>query len=168
MTFSEKLYQLRKNKGLSQEQLAEQLAVSRQAISKWESGTAMPESEKFLAISRFFQVSLDYLMKEEEHEEAISRINENATKEDELCVQTDKSATNLLGCIICMAGIIGLLIWGMITIFNPEASSQISTSSAIYIDGNGIFLILCVITIALGAGFLLKKSGNGVKNEKIK
>lgn len=48
---SEKLYKLRKNRGLSQEQLAEQLNVSRQAISKWEQGTAVPESEKLIAIS---------------------------------------------------------------------------------------------------------------------
>lgn len=56
---SEKLYKLRKNSGLSQEQLAEQLNVSRQAISKWESGTAVPESEKLVAISNYFGVSVD-------------------------------------------------------------------------------------------------------------
>ena len=58
---SEKLYQLRKKSGLSQEQLAEQLNVSRQAISKWESGTAVPESEKLITISNYFGVSVDYL-----------------------------------------------------------------------------------------------------------
>jgi len=46
MTLSEKLYTLRKQSGLSQEQLAEQLNISRQAISKWESGQAVPETEK--------------------------------------------------------------------------------------------------------------------------
>ena len=63
---SEKLYQLRRSRGLSQEQLAEQLNVSRQAVSKWESGASMPESEKLLAISRFFGVTLDELMGEEQ------------------------------------------------------------------------------------------------------
>ena len=63
---SEKLYKLRKNSGLSQEQLAEQLNVSRQAISKWESGTAVPESEKLVAISNYFSVSVDYLLKDDE------------------------------------------------------------------------------------------------------
>ena len=63
---SEKLYKLRKNSGLSQEQLAEKLNVSRQAISKWESGTAVPESEKLVTISNYFGVSVDYLLKDEE------------------------------------------------------------------------------------------------------
>ena len=49
MALPEKLYTLRKKSGLSQEQLAEALNVSRQAISKWEGGSTMPESDKLLA-----------------------------------------------------------------------------------------------------------------------
>lgn len=168
MTFSEKLYQLRKNKGLSQEQLAEQLAVSRQAISKWESAAAMPESEKILAISRFFGVSLDYLLKEEfEEEDNPEKSNINGT-DDVIASTQDDKFTNLFGFMICITGALGMLIWGMITICNPEASSQLSTASAIHIDGNGIFLILCVSTISVGAGFVLRRPGKGAKNEKIK
>ena len=66
MALSEKLYELRKKDGLSQEQLAEQLGVSRQAISKWESGKAVPESDTLISISKYFDVTLDYLMKENE------------------------------------------------------------------------------------------------------
>lgn len=66
---SEKLYKLRKKSGLSQEQLAEQLNVSRQAISKWESGAAVPESEKLIIISEYFKVSVDYLLKDVDEEE---------------------------------------------------------------------------------------------------
>ena len=65
MALSEKLYELRKKRALSQEQLAEQLGVSRQAISKWESGKAVPETDTLISISKYFDVSLDYLMKEE-------------------------------------------------------------------------------------------------------
>ncbi len=65
MAFSEKLYELRRKGSLSQEQLAEQLGVFRQAISKWESGKAMPESDTLVSISQYFNVSLDYLMKED-------------------------------------------------------------------------------------------------------
>lgn len=64
MALPEKLYTLRKKSGLSQEQLAEALNVSRQAISKWEGGSAMPESDKLLALSNYFDVSLDYLLKD--------------------------------------------------------------------------------------------------------
>ena len=173
MIFSEKLYKLRKNKGLSQEQLAEQLLISRQAISKWESGTAMPESDKLLAISRFFDVSLDYLMKEEIEEAALTNIGKSEWVQDnskgqQVTYDTRGKSGSLVGTIICITGILGLLIWGLITVFNPTASSQISESSAIHIDGNGIFLILCVAAIVLGAGFLLKKPGNGAQNEKNK
>ena len=64
MSFGEKLQQLRKEKGLSQEDLAYQLNVSRQAVSKWESQNGYPEMEKMILISELFQVSLDYLLKE--------------------------------------------------------------------------------------------------------
>lgn len=65
MTFGEKLYQLRKAQGLSQEALAEKLHTSRQAISKWENDNGYPETEKIILISRLFQISLDDLLMEE-------------------------------------------------------------------------------------------------------
>lgn len=63
MEFNETLRNLRKEKGLSQERLAEMLDVSRQAISKWESGQSYPEVEKLIAISDLFGVTLDRLLK---------------------------------------------------------------------------------------------------------
>ena len=65
MRISEKMQQLRKSNGLSQEQLADKLDVSRQAISKWESGASLPDVEKIVLISELFKVSTDYLMKDE-------------------------------------------------------------------------------------------------------
>ena len=60
--FCDKLIVLRREKGLSQEQLAEYLEVSRQSVSKWEADKTMPEISKLIAISGLFQVSLDYLL----------------------------------------------------------------------------------------------------------
>ena len=68
MTFGEKLQKLRARAGLSQDQLAELLDVSRQAVSKWERNEAMPEAEKLVRISRQFGVSTDYLLLEEREE----------------------------------------------------------------------------------------------------
>ena len=68
MTFGEKLQKLRARAGLSQDQLAELLDVSRQAVSKWERNEAMPEAEKIIRISRQFGVSTDYLLLEEREE----------------------------------------------------------------------------------------------------
>jgi transcriptional regulator with XRE-family HTH domain len=62
MEFNNRLYQLRKQKGLSQEELASRLNVSRQTVSKWEIGDSAPDMEKLIAMSELFDVSLDYLM----------------------------------------------------------------------------------------------------------
>ncbi len=64
MKFGEKLQTLRRAKGLSQEQLAEALGVTRQAVSKWELNASLPDVEKLLVLSDLFQVSTDYLLKE--------------------------------------------------------------------------------------------------------
>lgn len=63
MDFSEKLRTLRKQHGLSQEELAHRLGVSRQAVSKWETGQGFPDTDKLLVLSNMFAVSLDYLLK---------------------------------------------------------------------------------------------------------
>ncbi len=62
MEFNEKLQELRKNKGLTQEELAEILYVSRTAISKWESGRGYPNIESLKELSKFFEVSIDDLL----------------------------------------------------------------------------------------------------------
>ncbi len=62
MTLGEKIQQLRKASGFSQEQLAEMVGVSRQAISKWETDQASPEIEKVLLISKVFSISTDELL----------------------------------------------------------------------------------------------------------
>ena len=68
MQLGEKLYKLRKEKGLSQEALAETIGTTRQAISKWENGQGYPETEKLLLLSNVFEVSVDFLLKDEKAE----------------------------------------------------------------------------------------------------
>ena len=65
MIFADKLIQLRKKAGWSQEELAEQMDVTRQSVSKWEGAQAIPDIEKMLRLSRLFGVSMDYLVKDE-------------------------------------------------------------------------------------------------------
>lgn len=64
MELGKKLHDLRINKSLSQEEFAEKMNVSRQAVSKWELNQSIPEMHKIIEISKFFNVSLDYLIKE--------------------------------------------------------------------------------------------------------
>lgn len=65
MILAEKISTLRKKNGWSQEQLAEQLGVSRQSVSKWESGMSIPDLDKILKISTLFGVTTDFLLKDE-------------------------------------------------------------------------------------------------------
>lgn len=65
MKLSDKIIRLRKSNGMSQEDLAEKLCVSRQAISRWESGTAMPDAYNILQVSKLFDVTTDYLLNDD-------------------------------------------------------------------------------------------------------
>ena len=68
MKLHEKIYTLRKRENLSQEALAEKLSVSRQSVSKWETGEATPEVSKLLSLSKLFGVTTDYLLDDESAE----------------------------------------------------------------------------------------------------
>ena len=70
MEFNNKLYELRKKRGYSQEELANRLNVSRQTVSKWEVGESTPDMEKLVAISDLFEMSLDELVKDKVPEQA--------------------------------------------------------------------------------------------------
>ena len=65
MKLSEKILDLRKQRGMSQEDLAERLGISRQAISRWESGTVLPDSANVLQLSKLFGVTTDYLLNDD-------------------------------------------------------------------------------------------------------
>ncbi len=109
----------------------------------------MPESDKLLAVSRYFNVTLDYLMKEGEERPAASERTPDG--------RAPRSGW-LPGVIICAGGILGLIVWGLLSIFDPAAANQIGASSAVRIDGNGIFLGLCAAAVAVGAVLLLKNT----------
>lgn len=77
MTFAEKLVQLRKREGYTQEEVADRLEVSRQAISRWEMGTAVPDSSNLLQISKLFKVSADYLLNDDyESDDDLPKVQE--------------------------------------------------------------------------------------------
>lgn len=157
MALSEKLYELRKKVGLSQEQLAEQLGVSRQAISKWELGNAIPESDTLISISKYFNVTLDFLMKEDELvvPEPVVIAEKQEYIHPNMIVSKEK---RIIGTVACIGGIVCLIVWGILSIVMPSTSDYIGESSMITIDGNGIFLILCLVAIITGAVLLLKST----------
>lgn len=65
MTLPEKILRLRKQSGMSQEELAQKLEVSRQAVSRWEVGSAQPDASNILQLSRLFGVTADYLLNDD-------------------------------------------------------------------------------------------------------
>lgn len=95
-TIATRIQELRKQKGISQEQLADILMISRQSVSKWESDQAKPEIDKILALSDYFKVSCDYLLKGDELKQTSKEANGNGYE------------TLLIAS--CMLMIIGLLI----------------------------------------------------------
>lgn len=82
MSFSENLYELRKKEGLSQEEFAEKIDVSRQTVSKWEMGQTTPEMDKLILISKLFNVSLDELTENVVNNNYSKEHFSNKTKKD--------------------------------------------------------------------------------------
>lgn len=99
MNFSEKLLTLRKASDLTQEQLAEKLDVSRQSISKWESGQATPELEKIVALSAIFDVTTDYLLKSSEIDD-LSVKTEMLEKQQQMMLVREQKQRQIFECVM--------------------------------------------------------------------
>lgn len=132
MTFGGKLQLLRKQKSMSQEQLASQLTVSRQAISKWELNSSLPDTENLIKLSKLFGVSIDYLLNDnmENNSDIYDvKINENYIKTE---IHTKTSL--IIG--------IGILLIGFLISFIGWRTYQ--TEIAV---GIGIIVQICGIII---------------------
>lgn len=148
---SEKIYTLRRKNGLSQEQLAEKIGVSRQAISKWEGGLSTPELDKLRALSECFQITIDELISEQELRSAAD--NGNQTQD----VSCKKAAESKVGITLCLSGAIGLILSGILILCQPSAVDKINASSAITLNGTGILMMFFVIIMVIGIILAVKK-----------
>lgn len=104
MPFSEKLINLRKQRDMSQEDLALKIFVSRQAVSRWESGYTLPDAENLLKISRLFNVTIDYLLDNEKD----LKVNKSKTEEKNNKIRI------VAGTALAIFGAVGALIMGII------------------------------------------------------
>ena len=112
MILADKIIEERKKLGLSQEELAEKLSVSRQAVSKWESAQSIPDLQKIIAMSELFSVSTDYLLKDDaEPEKSISdesdsdRTLRRVSMEEAnafMSAMTEQSKTVSFGVLLCI------------------------------------------------------------------
>ena len=154
MKLCEKLYELRRTAGLSQEELAEKLNVSRQAVSKWENGAAQPELSKLVELSRLYGVSVDELLSLEEAEKNGTSVNADAPAPAAPAAQETPSPAQprrvkLLrtAAAVCLAAAVGLALynnhrvkqleWQLSSLQSQITSVQSSLSSQIsYISGS--------------------------------
>lgn len=144
---SKMIYTLRREKGWSQEQLAEKVGVSRQAISKWEGGLSTPELGKLKALCDCFQITMDELTGEPGREEA-------GTERGPECGGRSESRP---GIALCLAGVLLLILFGVLTVLFPASAEQISQSSMITLDGSGMLIALSVLLLAAGLVLILRK-----------
>lgn len=106
MNLGEKIYDLRFRNGMSQEALADKLGVSRQAVSKWENNSAVPDIDKLLKMSEFFGVSLDELVKGEKIEKVTEDTSEEAVP---VVIKQSLPMRKVVGIVLfCMAFITAL------------------------------------------------------------
>ena len=118
MKFGEKIYQLRKDNRMSQEELAARLAVSRQSISKWELGESMPDTENIVQLSRLFEVSTDFLLKDELESDAA--LLEDTPVQAALVTPAKNGMGRIIaGGILACVGFIGLFVLCVLSGLNP-------------------------------------------------
>ena len=136
----ENIYTLRRKAGLSQEQLAERLAVTRQTISKWEGGHSVPDLEKLQAMAAVFGVTLDEL-----------------TGTEQPAPRQTGSTPKNTGLILCIAGAVCLIALAVLSMAAPQAAEQLNESSVVTFNGSGLLMCLAAAVMAVGAWLLLKR-----------
>lgn len=151
MIFADKLIQLRKKAGWSQEELADQMDVTRQSVSKWEGAQSVPDLEKIIRLSELFGVSTDYLLKDEieeaEHIElpdnrpALKRVSMEEASAF-LSAKASTAKTIAYAVFLCILSPIALMIL--------NAISEVTTGGILSEDvANGIGLIVFILFVAI-------------------
>lgn len=107
MKLYEKIIKLRKSNGWSQEELAEKLDLSRQAISRWENGTALPDANNILQLSKIFGVASDYLLNEDYSDDGDIPCVKEAKKE----LDSKKDSNRKLFIVSSVAFLLGAVVW---------------------------------------------------------
>ena len=143
MTLGEKITGLRKKRGLSQEELAITLGVSRQAVSKWETEEAKPDTDKIVALAEYFEVTTDWLLRD------IEPAGADTGTDAHMSPAQAKAGAPLLLCLTLGASACGLFL-----LFYGRFVSASTIPSTV-----GVIVQICAIALAMGFGLYLK---NGV------
>ena len=162
MTLGEKIQISRKKKGMSQEDLANLLNVSRQAVQKWESNSSTPEIDKLVLISNAFDVSLDWLLKDVDYTSNCDVSGGADNKEVPEAIKTEKKNSEKKG--ISYGAIKGWMIVGII--LSPLYIGGSILHATNYNQLSLLVLLLYLVTIPLGV-FVLKKVKNAFDKSEL-
>ena len=152
MIFADKLIALRKKEGWSQEELAQQLNVSRQSVSKWEGAQSVPDLDKIVQLSRIFGVSTDYLLKDElEEQEPVPSLPEQpqrrrvSMEEASRYLELRRAAAPrlALATFLCVISPIALILLGGLS----EYTAHITENAA---AGIGLSVLIVLVAAAVG------------------
>lgn len=165
MILADKIIEERKKLGLSQEELAEKLSVSRQAVSKWESAQSVPDLQKIIAMSELFSVSTDYLLKDDaQPEKSVSdgldsdRTIRRVSMEEAnafLSAMVEQSEAVSLGVLLC------ILCPVLLIFLNGLAEGNVCGVTETVACGIGLAALFIQVTLAV---FLFVR--NGGKTER--
>ena len=167
MTLGNKIYTLRTKAGLSQEELAEQMGVSRQSVSKWETDASIPELDKLIQLSKLFEVTLDSLVQDEPVQtdtkfEVIDTTVSNArlTTDNMKDLPTDKpkehtkngffSPQKIVGLILFSIGLLGTIL----SLIFQNDSTPIVLIVSIYCKLSGILCLTVKKRLGLAMGIM--------------
>ena len=154
MNLGDKIHQLRKVNGMSQEELAIQLTISRQAISKWELGESVPDTENVLQLSKLFGVSTDYLLNDEyESDKDIPAV----MLENKSVSSKHKSKLKKISLALICVGAFLMIIIPMLTLSFVPASGEYLPSGQTLIP---ILTLLSGIPIIVGIILLVSSRKN--------
>ena len=158
MILGEKIAQLRRKNGWSQEELADKMEVSRQAVSKWESGQTMPDLERILRLSSLFGVTIDYLLKDGEAPERprLEAVEDPQIRQisladaaDYLALRERASVQIASGTFLCILAFMPLLLLGA-----AAEQFQLSEALAALIGLASLFLLAAIaVVIFMRCGF---------------
>lgn len=167
MTVGERIQQLRKAAGLSQEQLAEQLDVSRQSVSKWELNDAAPEISKIIALSELFGVSTDELLKGAKSVHAAPKRQESIDTIARLNAAEKRIRT---GFIAAIAGVILLgiefMMLPVMQVIDKDVNGWFFTETMLYAGRTPMVYVTLTACAAIAAGAIFMYKGHLYKKAK--
>lgn len=144
---------LRRKQGWSQEQFAERVGVSRQTVSKWETGTSVPELEKLVAISRCFGVTVDQLLGSCSAEQEAVSSKTTGTNLPEACWR------RILGLILAGTGACYSILILWLQSENALFIRHLNEMIRFEITGTGLMLVLSLLFILIGCWLIVQKKG---------